>query len=281
MFGEQRRLQMPLLKKGSIGAEVKGVQLRLNTRLKPSPKLNADGNFGLKTEAAVIRFQRENSLATDGIVGNKTSSLLAAQPKIAAPPNLSKFVSELGTLQDFVQHVAMLEASQKSTSTLMTGLIDSFGTSGRKRYLLVKGDKVGVIDFRHFFAAATESYNSGISSAKLGVRLGGNEGQTVLLGVGYEIGQCVSEAIARKINSCFSSEDLGSNRLGAGFGEYVKVREAGASKQKVSQLLQEYMSKFQPVEPSKINSIKTPSRWDIAIETLTAIAAGIGDFIVP
>ena len=272
---------MLVLKKGSIGAEVKGIQLRLNTRLKPSPKLNVDGNFGLKTETAVIRFQRENSLAPDGIVGSKTSSLLAAHPKIAAPPNLSKFVSELGTLQDFVQHVAMLEASQKTTSALMSGLIDFFGTSGRKRYLLVEGDKVGVIDFRHFFAAATESYNSGQSIGKLGVSLGGTPGQAVLLGVGNEIGQCVSEAIARKMNSCFSSEDLGSNRLGAGFGEYIKVREAEASKQKVSQLLQEYVSKLQPVAPAKINSIKTSSRWDLALETLTAIAAGIGDFIVP
>jgi len=39
--------------------------------------------------------------------------------------------------------------------------------------------------------------------------------------------------------------------------------------------------KSQPVSPDKINSIKTASRWDLALETLTALAAGIGDFLVP
>jgi hypothetical protein len=272
---------MSVLKKGSTGPEVKGIQLRLNTRLKPSPKLNVDGHFGLSTEASIIRFQRENGLVADGLVGPKTRVALASPPKTPAPPNLSKFVAELGAVDDFVQQVAVVEATRNSTSAVMDGLTDFFGTSGRKRYLLVKGDKVGVIDFRHFFAAASETYNSGRSVSAIGVPLGGNPGQTLLLGVGNELAQCVSEAIAWKLNSCFSAEDPGSNRLGAGFGEFVKTREAGATTQKVSQLLREYLKRYQPVPPDKVNSIKTSGRWDVALEALAAIVAGVGDILVP
>jgi hypothetical protein len=272
---------MSVLKKGAVGAEVKGIQLRLNTRLQPSPKLNVDGRFGAQTEAAVIRFQRENHLVADGLVGPKTRAALAQSPRTPPPPNLAKFVAELGTLDDFVLHVAALETPGKSTAAVLSGLTDFFGTSGSKRYLLVKGDKTGVVDFRHFFAAATESYNSGQSQGKLGIGLGGSPGRAVLLGVGNEIGQCVGEAIQWKLNSCFSPEDLGSNRLGAEFGELLKIREATAAKPKVSQLLREYFAKLQPVGPDNVNAIKTPGRWDLALETLVAVLGGIGDVLVP
>ena len=272
---------MSVIKKGSIGPEIKGIQFRLNTRLKPSPKLNVDGNFGPKTETAVIRFQRETGLAADGIVGPKTQAALSAPPKAAAPPNLSKFILQLGTLDDFVRHVIILEATRNSNSAVMNGLTDFLDTAGKKRYLLVRGDKVGVIDFRHFFAAATESYNSSQSRDKMGVSLGGNPGQAMLLGVGNEISQCFNEAIAWKLNSCFSEEDLGSNRLGAEFGEFVNIRENEASTQKISQLLREYLIKYHPITPDKVSSIKTSGRWDVAMETLAAIVAGIHDILVP
>jgi hypothetical protein len=274
-----RGFAMSVIKKGSIGPEVRGLQLRLDTKLKPSPKLNADGHFGPKTEAAVIRFQRENNLAADGIVGPKMWAALLAPPKPAAPPNLTKFVQELGTIDDFVSHVAGLEASHRTTTELMQALLNFFGTANKKRYLLVKGDPVGVVDFRHFFAATVVSY-SGVP-AKPGGRLGGSPGETVLLGVANEVQQCVGEAVAQKFNSCFAAEDLGSNRLGAQFGEHVKVREAEASKQKVSQLLREYLLRVQPAAPDQVHAVKTASRWDIALETLAAIVAGIGDFLIP
>ncbi|MEG4976450.1 peptidoglycan-binding domain-containing protein [Microcoleus sp. K4-B3] len=37
-----------------------------------------DGFFGLKTEQAVIKFQKQNKIAVDGIVGPQTWSLLGA-----------------------------------------------------------------------------------------------------------------------------------------------------------------------------------------------------------
>ena len=55
-------------KKGSRGDKVKQIQLALG--------LNADGIFGSKTESAVIKFQKENGLFPDGIVGKKTLNVL-------------------------------------------------------------------------------------------------------------------------------------------------------------------------------------------------------------
>lgn len=55
---------MNILKRGSIGAEVKILQKALNIAI--------DGNFGAKTEAAVKAFQKAKGLVVDGIVGNKT-----------------------------------------------------------------------------------------------------------------------------------------------------------------------------------------------------------------
>ena len=55
---------MNILKRGSIGTEVKILQKALN--------IGVDGNFGAKTEAAVKAFQKSKGLTPDGIVGNKT-----------------------------------------------------------------------------------------------------------------------------------------------------------------------------------------------------------------
>jgi len=53
-----------ILKSGSKGKEVKELQDYLG--------LNADGDFGPKTETAVKEWQRNNGLVADGIVGPKT-----------------------------------------------------------------------------------------------------------------------------------------------------------------------------------------------------------------
>lgn len=53
-----------ILKKGSNNDEVKKLQQKLG--------LNADGNFGLKTEEAVKSFQLKTGLTADGIVGPNT-----------------------------------------------------------------------------------------------------------------------------------------------------------------------------------------------------------------
>jgi flagellar assembly factor FliW len=57
-----------VFKKGSRGDKVKQIQIALG--------LEADGIFGIKTESAVIEFQKENGLYPDGIVGEKTMDVL-------------------------------------------------------------------------------------------------------------------------------------------------------------------------------------------------------------
>ena len=57
-----------IFKNGSRGDEVKQIQLALG--------IKADGIFGDKTEKAVIKFQKENGLYPDGVIGLKTLDAL-------------------------------------------------------------------------------------------------------------------------------------------------------------------------------------------------------------
>ncbi|MBQ1349072.1 MAG: peptidoglycan-binding protein [Ruminococcus sp.] len=62
-----------LIKMGSRGDGVRWVQWCLN---KTGAKLKVDGYFGVLTQAAVLRFQKKQKLAQDGIVGTKTRAAL-------------------------------------------------------------------------------------------------------------------------------------------------------------------------------------------------------------
>jgi hypothetical protein len=68
------------LKLGSKGPDVTKLQQLLNQKLKPSPNLVPDGNFGPKTDAAVRAFQKAKGLTPDGVVGPKTWSALEGTP---------------------------------------------------------------------------------------------------------------------------------------------------------------------------------------------------------
>ncbi len=59
-----------VLRKGSIGSEVRYLQQKLYSKLYPVGSI--DGIFGANTERAVRDFQRENGLVVDGIVGQDT-----------------------------------------------------------------------------------------------------------------------------------------------------------------------------------------------------------------
>lgn len=63
-----------VLKQGSTGATVKTMQTKLINWGYLTGK--ADGIFGSKTKAAVIKFQRNNGLSADGIVGTKTAQAM-------------------------------------------------------------------------------------------------------------------------------------------------------------------------------------------------------------
>ncbi len=61
-----------VLKMGANGLLVEALQRTLNARLKPSPRLGVDGDFGPMTQGAVIDFQRFKKLEETGSVGPET-----------------------------------------------------------------------------------------------------------------------------------------------------------------------------------------------------------------
>lgn len=78
-----------IIRLGSHGKAVKELQTLLNNA-GASPALNADGDFGGKTEFAVREFQRSHGLVIDGKVGPQTLTALkqattAPQPGKAEP----------------------------------------------------------------------------------------------------------------------------------------------------------------------------------------------------
>ena len=79
-----------LLKTGSKGEEVKKFPEKLG--------LNADGDFGLKTESAVKSFQTKNGLNPDGIVGPQTWEKIMGQGMITPPQVAPQVAPQVGSL---------------------------------------------------------------------------------------------------------------------------------------------------------------------------------------
>ena len=84
------------LRMGSRGDSVKEVQRLLNQKLYPNPRLVADGVFGQNTHNAVVAFQRNNGLTTDGVVGPQTMNALRhasanPQPPVTQPGSGDEF----------------------------------------------------------------------------------------------------------------------------------------------------------------------------------------------
>ena len=65
-------VQLPLLKKGSVGDAVRALQHLLMGYGYSCGKYADDGEFGKDTEQAAMRFQSDNGLTADGKVGAKT-----------------------------------------------------------------------------------------------------------------------------------------------------------------------------------------------------------------
>jgi len=63
---------LPTLRKGSEGEEVKALQNLLNQPENGAYQLKVDGKFGPLTRDAVTKFQQDNGLKIDGIVGRNT-----------------------------------------------------------------------------------------------------------------------------------------------------------------------------------------------------------------
>jgi hypothetical protein len=68
---ERDDADQPFAQLNTVGPGVKNIQRRLN-ELGETPPLTEDGAFGENTREAVVRFQSNNGLSPDGIVGHGT-----------------------------------------------------------------------------------------------------------------------------------------------------------------------------------------------------------------
>ena len=73
---------LPTLKKGSKGQYVTLLQTKLANKGYDLGSYGVDGDFGKATEAAVKKFQKDNGLTADGIVGAKTWAALEQDTKM-------------------------------------------------------------------------------------------------------------------------------------------------------------------------------------------------------
>lgn len=82
------------LQSGARGRLVEDLQRTLNVRLKPSPALAVDGDFGPNTQKAVMQFQRVHKIPASGIVDmatwNALGPLITKAPAVPAPAVVNK-----------------------------------------------------------------------------------------------------------------------------------------------------------------------------------------------
>lgn len=268
------------LRVGSMGKPVKYLQIVLNTRITPSPRLRIDGVFGPRTQNAVVVFQRATHLEPDGIVGPLTWRALKTPVAPRGSASVGKFLGEMGTMEDFVKHVADEERRHPDWAATLGTLMRFFHTARGRRYLMIRNPEA-VVDFRHFFAAAAESFMAGMSRDRFTVGLGGTRGDTLLLGVINEVDQCLSEMDQAHFNSCFAREDLVSNRLGAEFGRALKIERSQRSTSTMATLLQRFLLVRQPVRATIVEHVTAPTRASVAKEGFIALFLGIYDLVVP
>lgn len=74
-----------ILSQGMQGQDVRAVQDVLNFHIRRGEPLKVDGNFGPKTGARVVEFQRVNRLKADGLVGPQTEAQLFEVTELPLP----------------------------------------------------------------------------------------------------------------------------------------------------------------------------------------------------
>ncbi len=71
-----------LVKQGCKGADVRAIQDVLNFHIRRLAPLAVDGDFGPRTHARVVEFQKANQLTADGIVGPRTMAKLLEEEQL-------------------------------------------------------------------------------------------------------------------------------------------------------------------------------------------------------
>ena len=71
-----------LIRQGNKGEDVRAVQDVLNFHIRRLTPLAVDGDFGPRTHARVVEFQKSNQLNPDGIVGPQTMGKLFEEEQL-------------------------------------------------------------------------------------------------------------------------------------------------------------------------------------------------------
>lgn len=71
-----------LVRQGCKGADVRAIQDVLNFHVRRLAPLAVDGDFGPRTHARVIEFQKSNQMQADGIVGPRTMAKLLEEEQL-------------------------------------------------------------------------------------------------------------------------------------------------------------------------------------------------------
>lgn len=109
-----------ILKTGSRGPLVEDLQLALNAKLTPSPRLGPDGVFGTKTRRAVRAFQRSKWLVVDGSVGPCTHNALYEHETYTPILNTIPFISQPTRTTCWAASTAMMTRSSVAAVKLRT-----------------------------------------------------------------------------------------------------------------------------------------------------------------
>ena len=72
LINQEDDLKLELVKPGSKNEETRAIQQIINDEGAANPPLVEDGIYGIKTKNAVVWWQTENNLITDGVVGKQT-----------------------------------------------------------------------------------------------------------------------------------------------------------------------------------------------------------------
>lgn len=131
------------LKQGSTGPAVSELQQRLKTLGLYSGSI--DGVFGSATKASVIKFQQNNAVAVDGVVGEETESAIQREIWVSQRPTLQEGSkgSEVQRLQDLLDYAKDLDiAEQGGLRNLDVGSIDGiFGAKTKASVIKFQNDR--------------------------------------------------------------------------------------------------------------------------------------------
>lgn len=187
-----------------------------------------------------------------------------------------------GLVQKWHAYERAMSADPNARKQAFEHLIEMPG----QRYLFLSKGSVPILDGRHFFAAMCQELSGEMYFAITGHD--GNRINTLLLGIGNELNQCVQETMTKRFNSCFSPEDLGTNRMGYEFAQLVRSSQLAQRPFQTTDLLRSYLGRFGPLSISELHRATQASGLDtvnelnqVPPELLRLLLRNLWEFIVP